>query len=362
MISNFLDLLDDDALALLDVNGTQLIQKIGIDTAKDIVLDVMMGKNLRDSTELLTRRRLAALNIAGVAMILRGIQIDADFLTQMPQLAEKILKQKRISKAERWLAQWVLGLTGKATQNILRDDPSLLTEYRTRYTKIYEDTINKTIVDFGTLSGDIILNQQKITEINWQFMLYLMGMIGAQTSTIRGSEKSLYGKLFEKLVLGSLLHVLGFNFSKNGQPTEFEKEFWLSSTGERESDATALWGAGKGARFDIGFIGRGNTEISLDKVSRFKREIELGQSTWYMATIVIVDRIGEKSNIRELAQNINGDIVQMSMAYWPQEVAQILARRMQFEHPLVNMPRSEIKDYLTDAMKHVPLRDLLLVE
>lgn len=29
---------------------------------------------------------------------------------------------------------------------------------------------------------------------------------------IRGSEKSMYGKLFEKLVLAGVLHVLGFQF------------------------------------------------------------------------------------------------------------------------------------------------------
>ncbi|MBW8011089.1 MAG: CfrBI family restriction endonuclease [Chloroflexi bacterium] len=362
MVKSFLDLLDDDAISLLDANGKEVIQKLGINTARDIVLDVMLGKNLRDSTELLTRRRLAALNIAGVAMILKGIKRDRNFVEKMPEIAEKILKRKRISKGEKWIALWVLGLTGKASQNVLRDKASMLTEYRTRYVEINEDTVNKAIIDFGRLEGEIYLDQKLITELNWQFMLQLMGMIGSQTLTIRGSEKSLYGKLFEKLVLGSLLHILGFAYAKSGEPTSLKKEFWLSSTGERESDATALWGAGKGARFDIGFIGRGNTEISLDKVSRFAREVELGQKKWYMATIIIVDRIGERSKIRELAQNIDGDIVQMSMTYWPQDIAKILRIRLQFEHPLIEMPHSEVSAYLSDAMKTVPIEKFLLSE
>ena len=36
--------------------------------------------------------------------------------------------------------------------------------------------------------------------------------------------------------------------------------------------ASALIKAGHGVRFDIGFIGRRNPEISLDEVSRFERE------------------------------------------------------------------------------------------
>src|SRR5690606_14779641 len=103
--------------------------------------------------------------------------------------------------------------------------------------------------------------------INWLFMIYLLNTIGSQTLTIRGSDKSTYGKLFEKLVLGSLLHVMGFDFQKSGELENPNRVFWLSSNDDdRESDATLLYEAGKGVRFDIGFIGRGNTEISLDKV------------------------------------------------------------------------------------------------
>jgi hypothetical protein len=132
-----------------------------------------------------------------------------------------------------------------------------------------------------------------------------------------------------------------------------------SQDDKRESDATALWEAGKGIRFDIGFIGRGNPEISLDKVTRFAREIELGRAPWYMATIIIVDRIGKGSRIKDLAHRVEGNIVQMSMTYWPQVVAQILNERMGFEHPLVNMNLSEIRDYLTEEIKNVPLEAFL---
>lgn len=359
-VTSFMGLLDGDARALLTTSGAELIKKIGLDTARNVVLDVLSGRNLRDSTEMLTRRRLALLNAATVQMMIRGSQVQADFVEKLPEIAERILGQKRLAKDERWMAQWVLGLTDKASQNVLRDDASLLAEYRERYEAIYQEVATKSVGDYGDLEGKILLNNQESAEISWKFMLYLLGINGAQTLAIRGSEKSMYGKLFERLVLGSLLHILGFRYTGVRGALDFKREFWLSSQDERrESDATALWEAGKGVRFDIGFIGRGNPEISLDKVTRFAKEIELGRSTWYLATIIIVDRIGQGSRIKSLARQADGDIVQMSMGYWPKEVAILLSERMGFTHPLVDMPRGEIGHYLAEAVAQVPLEDFL---
>ncbi len=83
------------------------------------------------------------------------------------------------------------------------------------------------------------------------------------------------------------------------------------------------------------------------------------EAKWYLATIIIVDRIGKGSNIKDMARAIDGDIVQMSMGYWPQEVAQILNQRMDFEHPLVNMERTELRPYLKTALEQVNLMDFL---
>jgi hypothetical protein len=359
-IASLAELMSEESPSLLDASGTDLVRRIGVEAVRTVVFDVLSGRNLRDSTEMLTRRRLAVLNAATVSMLVKGAAIHPDFIEQLPSIAARILEQGSLSKAERWVAQWALGLTDKASQNVLRDDASLLEEYKERYIVTCEEVIRESVVEFGNLGGEVRLGDEFVADITWKFMVYLLGTVGAQTLTIRGSEKSAYGKLFERLVLGSLLHILGFRFTGLDGPRWFEREFWLSSQRERrESDATALWQAGQGARFDIGFIGRGNPELSLDKVSRFAREVELGRTNWYMATVIIVDRIGRGSRIKDLAREVDGDIVQMSMAYWPQEVAEILNRRMEFEHPLVEMPRSEIRDYLREAMKDVPLADFL---
>jgi len=165
----------------------------------------------------------------------------------------------------------------------------------------------------------------------------------------------MYGKFFEKLVLGSLLTLLGFALKKEDSESS-EKFFWLSERGKkRESDATVIYELGKGARFDIGFIGHGNTEISLDKVSRFEREIEIGSLKDYMSTIILVDRIGDKSRIISMAKQIDGDIIQMSMTYWVKEVASVLHSRMDFFHPLLSMDGESSILYINDQMKQTAL-------
>ena len=353
------DLISPAYLDLLSASGSQLVEQIGLDVVRGVVLDILMGKNLRDSTESLTRRRIATLNLATMELFIRGAANSKDFANQLPKIATDILSKGNLSKAERWLAQWILGLTDKAFQNVLRDNPKAFAEYRDRYIQICNEVIATRQEEKGSLQGEITINRNQKAQINWLWITYLLNTIGAQTLAIRGSEKSAYGKLFEKLVLGSLLHILGFKHV-TPPPQEYEKVFWLSSRNEkRESDATLLYELGQGVRFDIGFIGRGNPEISLDKVTRFEREISLGRSKFFMATIILVDRIGANSRIERMAQAVQGTIIQMSAGYWPRQVAQVLNRTLGFNHDLVRMNDSETEKYLRKAMKKIPLEEFI---
>ncbi len=170
----------------------------------------------------------------------------------------------------------------------------------------------------------------------------------------------MYGKLFEKLILGSLLTILGFEKIDSTKSNKSKKVFWLSQREEkRESDATLLLNPGTGIRFDIGFIGPGNTEISLDKVSRFEKEMEHGKKLHFMSTIILVDRIGEGSNITHLAKEIEGDIVQMSMAYWVKQVCEILKSKTDFKHPLTKISDEKSIRYIEDAMKNMDLKSFI---
>jgi len=358
-LNSLTELISPKDIDLLSASGSQLVEQIGLDVVRGVVLDILKGKNLRDSTESLTRRRIATLNLATMELFIKGSANSKDFLNQLPKTATDILSKGNLSKVERWLAQWILGLTDKAFQNVLRDDPDAIAGYRDRYIQICDEVIAARKTDKGTLQGEITINGNQKAQINWLWMTYLLNTIGAQTLAIRGSEKSAYGKLFEKLVLGSLLHILGFK-QIIPPPQEYEKVFWLTSRNEkRESDATLLYELGQGVRFDIGFIGRGNPEISLDKVTRFEREISLCRSKFFMATIILVDRIGTNSRIERMAKEVQGTIIQMSAGYWPKQVAQVLNKTLGFKHDLTRMNDSEIEKYLQNAMRKVPLEQFI---
>ncbi len=360
-ISKLSAFISPQALKLLsEAGGEFIIQRIGLDVIRGVILNVLTGKNLRDSTEVLTRRRISALNLALLNLFLEGSYSSPDFVEQLPFIAADILSSQHISKTERWLAQWSLGLTGKAVQNVLTDDYSLITQYRDQYIKACSEMIANHEREYGPLKGVFEKTPNTKIPVDWRFMTYLMNAIGAQTLTIRGSEKSAYGKLFEKLILGALLSILGFQYIAPDQLENPERVFWLSSRGaKRESDATLLYSLGQGVRFDIGFIGRGNSEISLDKVSRFEREILIKQSNWFMATIILVDRIPQRSRIEQMANEIHATIVQMSGSYWPQRVARELNQTLGFEHDLVHMEQSNIEAYLSEKLTEVPLDEFI---
>ncbi len=359
-IQQLSDLLSADDLDLLAATGNHLIESIGIGVIREVVFDVLTGRNIRSSTESLTRRRIATINLALVKLFLEGSKVSEQFVEHLPYLGSDILSTPK-PRAEEWLASWIMGLTGKGIQNVLRDDRNLIPEYRDNYIEICREVVEQVKANYGDLKGTLVLDSGQQIQIDWLFLLYLLNAAGSQTLTIRGSEKSLYGKFFEKLVLGALLHILGFKHVPSRSADGFDRVFWLASQREREreSDATLLYKAGQGIRFDIGFIGRGNTEISLDKVSRYRREIEIGSKHFYMGTIIIVDRIGERSAIQDLANDIDGTIVQMSAGYWPQRIARKLYDILGYRHALVDMDHDEIEDYLHQRLTEVPLMEFI---
>jgi len=330
--------------ALLYSRGRDFVEKIGDEVIRGVLLNVLSGGNLRDSTEMITRKRLCLLNAATLSTFVSGAYQDNRFATVLPNIATNQLKAG-VKKDERWFFEWSLGLTDKAIQNVLRDDPKKLDDYKDRFITELTNATHQCAMDYGKLEGQIKIDN-KIAKIDWLFMIQLLTTIGAQTLAIRGSEKSTYGKLFEPLTLGSVLTLLGFRQVHIGSITDTNNVFWLSERTKREADATVLCGPGKGIRFDIGFIGRGNPEITLDKVSRFEREIEIKKQKYYMATFILVDRVGKDSRIEELAKEIDGTIIQMSMGYWPKILAQELKSKIGYFSPVADMNESELRRHL----------------
>jgi hypothetical protein len=343
---------------LLISKGTEIIKRIGDDAVKEAILSVLSGENIRNSTEFITRRRLALSNGALLTLFLRNCCENTEFVKNLSKMTVAELKVAK-KKDEKWMLEWLLGLTDKAVQNILRDNPEELDTYRQKLDTTLSDALCDFEKSYGKLEGNFRFEGKDIA-VSWELMLKVFLAIGAQTLTIRGSEKSTYGKLFEKLVLGSLLELLGFRLiDPKNPPAKLENVFWLSTTEKRESDATLIFKPGHGVRFDIGFIGRGNPEISLDKVTRFEREMVLGRKTHLMGTYIIIDRIGKNSKIESLAKNVGGDIVQMCLTYWPKTIAELLKRDTGYTHPILNISEAKLSSFLQkklaaiDVIKYV---------
>lgn len=341
---------------LIGSKGVEVVERVGTDVVKDIIADVLCGLNLRNSTEMLTRRRLGLMNSATFVMFLRGVAQYKDLVNRFPGIASRGLKDTK-SKQERWLLQWMIGLTTKGVQNILRDSQDALDNYVAKFSEASQDIVRRCEKEFGPLSAELQLRREEKISVSWDFFVSLFCTIGSQTLAIRGSEKSTYGKLFERLVLGSVLTILGFDLTKPDEVPEKPRNlFWLSSQfGAREADATVILKPGVAIRFDLGFIGRGNPEISKDKVSRFERQLELNEKKYYSTTFVIVDRIGDRSKIVEQAKKIEGVIIQMSFTRWPQQLANELRQKFNYTHEITKMRPHEVENYLRERVQQIDI-------
>jgi hypothetical protein len=280
----------------------------------------------------------------------------ANFENNFNSIVFKELLENRLKAEDKVFLQWFIGLTGKSIQNVLRSNPDEVEKHLKEFDERLRESSKEIIKELGDISTKITIDKTNYL-LKWPALLQIFYAIGTQTLAIRGSEKSMYGKLFEKLILGSVLTILGFNLIDPKKSNQAKMVFWLSQReNKRESDATILVKPGIGARFDLGFIGPGNSEISLDKVSRFEREMNHGRQLHYMSTIILVDRIGEGSRIVEMAKEINGTIIQMSMTYWVQEVAHVLSEKLGYKHPILKMKADQSLEFIEREMQKVDLK------
>ncbi|GBC99701.1 hypothetical protein HRbin17_02232 [bacterium HR17] len=172
---------------LLEARGVKFVQQIGTDVLRQVVFDVMCGRNLRDATEMLTRKHIALVNAALVVLFMQGLKYRSDFVSRLADIVNDELQQKH-SKTERWVLQWLLGLTDKAAQNILRDDLIALETYKEQYMRVCQEVVAECERNFGTLKGALEISSGEWAHINWEFLYYLLNAVGAGTLAIRGSE------------------------------------------------------------------------------------------------------------------------------------------------------------------------------
>lgn len=207
------DLFPTKSRLLLSGGGKEFIERLGVEATRRVILHVMMGENLREQTEPLTRRRVAQVSAAMVTLFAAGGLKVENFSDNVTEMAIAQLKAKKNDKASLWPAQWLVGLTGKSVQNVLRSKDDALENYITDFEAAIIEAAEKCTQDMGDLRmtlGWVEDKDGRTTELNWKDITRLTTAIGAQTLTIRGSDKSIYGKLFERLILGTFLSVMGF--------------------------------------------------------------------------------------------------------------------------------------------------------
>lgn len=358
-MKKFGELIPEASLNLVSYSGQEVVDRLGNEVIAEVVLSVLCGDNVRNLTEGLTRRRTLLINASLLITYLRAITSYKDLHKILTDIISSETKVKISDDKKRYL-NWFIGITGKGFTNVIRGEGKVVYErYLTNLNNNLSDIAKEVTKLYGPieLSGE---NEGIKYLLQWPDLLRCMLAIGSSTLTIRGSEKSLYGKLFEKLVLGSVLSILGFKYIDINSKRN-TKVFWLSEReNKRESDATALLKPGYGIRFDIGFIGTGNTEISLDKVSRFEREMERNGYKHNTVTIILVDKIGDGSRIEDMARVIGGYIIQMSGTYWVHKLANTIKEVFPFyRNPLINMTKEKSLDYLKKEMPKIDLSKFL---
>lgn len=346
-------LIPQEGLNLVKYSGAQFIDKLGLEIVQNVVASILSGRNVRDLTESLTQRRVLLMNSSVLVAYMRALSSQNDLEDKLTQIVKSNLRL-RISPAEKTYLYWFLGLTGKSIQNVIRDSEGF-----SRYLDVFDENLRTISSDIKERYGDLAFNvnfEGNDVLLRWPNILRCLLTIGAQTLTIRGSEKSLYGKMFEKLMLGSVLTLLGFQHIQQNDTQKSNAVFWLSEREDkRESDATLLVRPGVGVRFDIGFIGRGNTEVSLDKVTRFEHLMERGGRQHNTITIILVDTIGDNSRIQDMAREIGGHILQMSETYWVYKLARILKEKCAYDSAIAQMPMEQTIPYIKEEMRKVDL-------
>lgn len=261
---------------------------------RDIVTVVFTGGNYRSLTEKATREEISIYR----SWMLQCAHASASKYGQdwVPQLLAQCLRQ-RPAPEERWLRLWLLGLTEKTRQNLgikILDLPDHLREILESNRKATSAvTWPPTHIELRTSSG-----KRKAASLSAADSVWLLQIAGAATLTIRGSRKSTIGKRLEKAITRAALTSLGLV-----EGTNFKLNIERNEELEREVDGLIYTKHGS-IKVDIALIGTGNQEVTEDKLGR------VGANG-----IVLVDKLGEKSNVLKNAASHKVNLIQIRGNY-----------------------------------------------
>ena len=266
------------------------------EATKRLVLNMLLGKNYRIVTEVATKEKLFKA-YSWLVKVYRDskLQHSGDWRRNLFREIEAAADEE-----EKDLTLWLLGLTRKTAVNIgVRREhyPEYLTELITHYDQF-----------LNVLSGEERDN------------VWLLLMAGAATLNIRGSQKSAIGKRLERVLVRTMLTLLGFVENET---------FWVNVERDqevaREVDVEVASKRGR-IRIEIGLIESGNQEVVEDKIQRVGRN-----------GVVIFDRVGARTRIYESAEALGVKLIQIR----DHKPLTLLREHL---NPLVNMPLNDVPE------------------
>ncbi len=82
------------ALPSLRTSGATVIDRLGMEVVKDVIFQVLTGENIRDSTEMLTRRRITMVNLGIVSLFLTALTEEAGYRRTLIEAAKSALTSR----------------------------------------------------------------------------------------------------------------------------------------------------------------------------------------------------------------------------------------------------------------------------
>ena len=208
-------------LSLVKYSRKQFIDKLGLEIVQRVVASILKGKNVRDLTEGLTQRRVLMLSASIITTYIEAMSSIENFENRLSEIIKSNITL-RLTSSEKSFLFWFIGLTQKSIQNVVRD--SEISNYIDTFDSNLKEIAKDVERIYGPLSIPVHYNGKDII-VKWPNLLRCLLAVGAATLTTRGSEKSLYGKAFETMVLGSVLTILGFKHIDKSDISKDNKVF-----------------------------------------------------------------------------------------------------------------------------------------
>ena len=232
---------------------------------REATAKILTGMNYRLFYEDITRRTLINAYKELTELAKKHPNDDEKWKSAIREMIEKGTPE------DKRLRQWLIGLTKKTAVNL----GIKVSEYPSVFDQMMES----------------IETTQGVQRRDMALLLWC----GSATLTIRGSQKSKIGKSLEQSIARTALTTIGLKEERG----DFRLNVLADGEVDRETDAEIRTPRGF-IRMEIGLIGKGNSEVISDKVSRVDKN-----------GIILMDILPAKSTARQTAEHNRVRLIQL---------------------------------------------------